>query len=121
MVKLYDTLHRTALRLIKKYGYNKAKYIRQLETTESWNNDFTTEEKIVDIIVLPSSKYSKETNRIQGNKDMLDHNYVAYMPHSDFIPNINDYFTVNGVNYTVLSMVRINPNGKDIIYKLELK
>ena len=52
---------------------------------------------------------------------MLDNNYVAYMPHSDFVPNVNDVFTVNDTTHTVQSVVRINPNGKDVLYKLELK
>mgnify|MGYP000965280731 FL=1 len=52
---------------------------------------------------------------------MVDNNYIAYMPHSNFVPTINDTFTVKGVTYSIQSVVRINPNGKDVLYKLELK
>lgn len=121
MTKLYDKLEQTALRLINKYGYNKAKYYRQVEVKNNWSNEFELEEKIVDIIVLPSSKYSRETNRLQGEKAMLDYNYNAYLSTQEFIPNINDYFIVNDTTHTVMSVIRINPNGKDVVFKLELK
>ena len=121
MTELYNKLAKTAERLIKKYGYNKAEYTRQTKTKAGWKNEFQTETVEVDIIVLPSSKYSRETFRLQGEKAMLDNNYVAYMPHSDFVPNVNDVFTVNDTTHTVQSVVRINPNGKDVLYKLDLK
>jgi hypothetical protein len=121
MANIYDRLSQTATRLIKKYGYNKAKYYRQVKTEESWNNEFETKTVLVDIIVLPSPKYSRETFRLQGERAMVDNNYIAYMPHSNFVPTINDTFTVKGVTYSIQSVVRINPNGKDVLYKLELK
>lgn len=121
MTKLYDNLEKTALRLIKTYGYNKAKYFRQESVKDGWENDFILKEEIVDIIVLPSSKYSRETNRMQGEKAMLDHNYNAFLSTQKFVPNINDYFEVNGTTYTVVSVIRYNPNGKDVVFKLELK
>lgn len=121
MADIYDRLSQTAIRLIKKYGYNKAQYNRQIKTEENWNNEFEIKSVLVDIIVLPSPKYSRETFRIQGEKAMTDNNYIAYMPHSDFVPTINDTFTVNDVTHSIQSVVRINPNGKDVVYKLELK
>lgn len=121
MTQLYNTLSKTAERLIKKYGYNSAEYIRQIETKNGWKNEFDRKVEKVNIIVLPSSKYSKETYRLQGEKAMSDNNYVAYMPYSGFVPTINDVFTVNGINHTVQSVVQINPNGKNVLFKLELK
>lgn len=121
MTVLYDRLGKTAERLIKKYGYNKAKYTRQIKAEKGWKNEFDTKVVLVDIIVLPSPKYSRETFKLQGEKAMLDNNYVAYMPYSGFTPNINDVFTVNNVTHTVNSVIRINPNGKDVLFKLELK
>ena len=118
---IYDRLALTAERLIKKYGYNKARYTRQVAVKEGWKNEFEQKTFIVDIIVLPSSKYSRETFRMQGELTMLDNNYIAYMPHSNFVPNVNDVFTVNNTTHTVMSVVRINPKGKDVLYKLELK
>lgn len=121
MTDIYNRLSQTATRLIKKYGYNKAKYYRQVKTEENWNNEFEIKTVLVDIIVLPSPKYSRETFRIQGERAMVDNNYVAYMPQTNFVPTINDTFTVKGVTYSIQSVVRINPNGKDVLYKLELK
>lgn len=121
MTKLYDNLEKTALKLIKKYGYSKSRYFRQESVKDGWENDFVITEEEVDIIVLPSSKYSRETNRMSGEKAMLDHNYNAYLSTQKFVPNVNDYFEVNGVTHTVVSVVRYNPNGKDIVFKLELK
>ena len=121
MTKLYDRLNATALRLIKKYGYSKAKYYQQVESNQDWYNEFETKELETDVIVLPSSKYSRETVKKQGDKDMVDSNYIAFIPHTNFTPKINDYFIVNDITYTILTIIRINPNGRDVIYKLELK
>lgn len=121
MVDIYDRLSETASRLINKYGYSKAEYHRQVKTQESWKNEFEIETVLVNIIVLPSPKYSRETFRLQGEKAMVDNNYIAYLPNTSFVPTINDTFTVNGTTYTIQSIVRINPNGKDVLYKLELK
>lgn len=121
MTKLYDRLEQTAIRLIETYGYNKARYFRQENVKDGWDNDFVIKEEEVDIIVLPSSKYSRETNRVQGEKGMLDHNYNAFLSTQKFVPNINDYFEVGGVTYTVVSVIRYNSNGKDVVFKLELK
>ena len=92
-----------------------------MENNQEWYSDFETKELLTDVIVLPSSKYSRETVKKQGEKDMVDNNYIAFIPHTNFVPKINDYFVVNGVTYTILTIIRINPNGKDVIYKLELK
>ena len=121
MSNLYQRLHGVASRLIKKYGYNKVLYRRQVAIASGWKNQFDVEELEVDIIVLPSSKYSKETYRLQNEKAMVDNNYIAYMPYTNFIPEINDTFVAGGVTHTVMSIVRINPNGTDILFKLELK
>ena len=121
MADIYDRLSSTAKRLIKKYGYNKAKYNRQVKSEQGWRNEFETKTVLVDIIVLPSPKYSRETFRLQGERAIVDNNYVAYMPHSNLVPTVNDTFTVNGITHSVQSIVRINPNGKDVLYKLELK
>lgn len=121
MVQLYDRLTKTAERLIKKYGYNKALYNRQSDVKNGWKNEFQTITEAVDIIVLPSPKYSRESYRLQGEKAMLDNNNIAYMPYSGFVPNINDSFKVSGKVYTVQSVVELNPNGQKILYKLELK
>lgn len=121
MVQLYNSLHNTAIRLIKKYGYSKAEYYHQIELANEWDNTFNSKLLLVDIIILPSSKYSRETYKLQSNRDLIESNYLAYMPHSNFIPTINDYLIVNGVRYEILNIIRINPNGTDIIYKMELK
>lgn len=121
MSELDRVLNETAKRLIKKYGYSKAEYNRQVEVKNGWKNEFKTETELVDIIVLPSSKYSRETFKIQGEKAMLDNNYIAYLPHTTFTPTINDNFKINDISYSVVSVVMIAPSGNSIIYKLELK
>lgn len=121
MAQIYNRLSKTAERLIKKYGYNKVEYQRQSDVKNGWKNEFQTVTVIVDIIVLPSPKYSRESFRLQGEKAMLDNNNIAYMPYSDFVPNINDSFKINNKTFTVQSVVELNPNGKQILYKLELK
>lgn len=121
MTQLYDRLNKTAHRLITKYGYNKAEFYRQLEPLQGWKNDFETVTEIVDIIVLPSPKYSRETYRLQNAKDMVDNNYIAYMADNGFTPTVNDTFKAGETIYAIQSVVAIKPNGKDIVYKMELK
>lgn len=116
-----DRFRLTAQRLIKKYGCTNVTYYQQVEVGNKWENDFQIVEKQTDVIVLPSRKYSRETDKFQGEKDMIEHNYIGYIPYSDFVPKINDSFKLNDVTYTILNVVRINPNGKDIIYQVELR
>lgn len=121
MTKLYEKLYKTVHRLITKYGYNQIEYYRQIDIANSWNNDFDIVTEIVDIIVLPSPKYSRETYRLQNAKDMVDNNYIAYLADYGFTPTVNDTFKAGETTYTIQSVVAIKPNGKDIVYKMELK
>lgn len=119
---LYLRFNLLAKRLIKKYGYSKVKLVQQTKTGNSWENDFTEKTYLTDCLIVPSSKYSKETYRLNGGKDIMENNYVAFIPHTTFKPTLNDKIVTKNEEYTIASVIAINPDGsQEIIYKLELK
>ena len=119
---LYLRFNLLAKRLIKKYGYNKVKLVHQTKTGNSWENDFVEKTYLTDCLIVPSSKYSKETYRLNGGKDIVENNYVAFIPHTTFKPTFNDKIVTKNEEYTIVSVIAINPDGsQEIIYKLELK
>ena len=119
---LYKRFNLLAKRLINKYGYSKVKLVRQVNTGNSWENDFTEKTYLTDCLIVPSSKYSKETYRLNGGKDIVENNYVAFIPHTTFKPTINDKIVTKTEEFSVVSVISINPDGsQEILYKLELK
>lgn len=119
---LYKRFNLLAKRLINKYGYSKVKLVRQVNTGNSWENDFTEKTYLTDCLIVPSSKYSKETYRLNGGKDIVENNYVAFIPHTTFKPTINDKIVTKTEEFTIVSVISINPDGsQEILYKLELK
>lgn len=121
-MSVYDSFKRLAKKLIKKYGYNNVDFVRQIKLENNiWNEEFSQEIKKVNVIILPSQKYSRETFRLQNEKNVIDSNYIAYMEHYGFVPNINDLIRTKTYTYTIVSVIEIAPNGEKIVYKLELK
>lgn len=119
---LYKRFNLLAKRLINKYGYSKVKLVRQVNTGNSWENDFTEKTYLTDCLIVPSSKYSKETYRLNGGKDIVENNYVAFIPHTTFKPTVNDKIVTKTEEFSVVSVISINPDGsQEILYKLELK
>ena len=112
-----------AHKLINKWGYQKATIARQvkLNTEEFWNSDFEIKYEKIKICILPLKKYSRETYRVEGDKTMADSSYMGYMPNYGFVPTINDKITVKDNEFTIVSVIEINPNGEKILFKLELK
>lgn len=108
--------------MIKKYGYSKAIYI-QYENGTGWRGEQTeVTHNDIEIIVLPSEKYSRETYRFQNEKDLPDSNCVAYIANIKFVPSINDKFIINGTTYTILSVDQICPDGHiQVLFRLEVK
>lgn len=119
---LYKRFNLLAKKLIKKYGYNKIRLIRQIKTGHSWENNFEEETVYTDCLIVPSSKYSKENYRLNSGKDIVENNYIGFIPHTDFIPTINDRLVTDNGEFTIVSVTNINPDGsQQILYKLELK
>lgn len=119
---LYKRFNLLAQRLIKKYGYNRVRLVRAVKTGNSWENNFEEKTVYIDCLIVPSSKYSKESYRLSGSKDIVENNYVGFIPHTNFTPTINDRIITNTGEFTVVSVININPDGsQEILYKLELK
>lgn len=119
---VFDIYYRLAHRLIKKWGYNRVDFIRQLKVENNiWNDEFSQEVKKVNVVILPSDKYSHGTYRLQNEKNIVDSNFMGFMPYHGFIPNINDLIRTKSYTYTIVSVIEISPNGEKILYKLELK
>ena len=119
---LYKRFNVLAQKLIKKYGYNKIRLIRQVKTGHSWENNFEEQTVYTDCLIVPSSKYSKENYRLNSGKDIVENNYICFIPHTDFIPTINDRIVTDTETFTIVSVTNLNPDGsQQILYKLELK
>lgn len=120
---VFDKFDKLAHKLINKWGYQKATIARQvkLNTEEFWNSDFEIKYEKIKICILPLKKYSRETYRVEGDKTMADSSYMGYMPNYGFVPTINDKITVKDNEFTIVSVIEINPNGEKILFKLELK
>ena len=120
---VFNIYYKLAHKLINKWGYQKATIARQvkLNTEEFWNSDFEIKREKIKICILPLKKYSRETYRVEGDKTMVDSNYIGYMPNYGFLPTINDKITVKDNEFTIVSVIEINPNGEKILFKLELK
>ena len=122
-MKLADKMNAVALRLIKKYGYAKAKakLIQQVQIGNSWENNFKREEFAVNIIIVPSPKYSKETAKINGKYDFVESTQLAFIADREVVPTVNDIVKTDKDEYTIQTVVKVAPDGTDIVYKLELK
>lgn len=119
---LYKRFNLLAKRLIAKYGYNKVKIVRQVKNGNSWENTFEQRTFTTDCLIVPSSKYSKESFRINGKYDIVESNYVAFIPHTNFVPTVNDKIVTKSEEFTILSVIKVNPDGsQEILYKMELK
>ena len=122
MMGVFDLYYKLAHKLIQKYGYNKVDYVQQVKVENNiWNDEFSQKVRKVNAVILPSDKYSRETFRLQNEKNIIDSNYIAFMPYSGFVPNINDLIRTNTYTHTILSVKELAPNGEKVLYKLELK
>lgn len=119
---LYKRFNKLAYRLISKYGYKSVKFVQQTKTGNSWENNFETKTIQTKCIIVPSPKYAKESSKLNGAYDVVESNYVAFIPYTTFIPTLNDKIVTNDKEYSIVSVTRVNPDGQqDILFKLELK
>ena len=119
---VFNIYYKLAHKLIKKYGYNKVDYVQQVKVENNiWNDEFSQKIRKVNIVILPSDKYSRETFRLQNEKNIVDSNYIGFIPNHGFVPNLNDLIRTDTYTYTILSVREISPNGEKVLYKLDLK
>lgn len=119
---LYKRFNLIAKRLIAKYGYSKVKIVKQIKNGNSWENNFEEQTFLTNCVIVPSSKYSKESFRINGKYDIVENNYIAFIPHTNFTPTVNDKIVTKNDEFTVVSVIKVNPDGsQEILYKLELQ
>lgn len=121
MMNYADEYLELANELLTEYSYSDAFY-RKIAKDEITGEIITEEEFQIKIVILPSPKYSKET--LKYKEQVIDSDYLAYMyPLEQVNVGLNDviYDLLTDTTFTIEHVVKLAPNGKNILYKLGLK
>lgn len=122
MSAFYEKMAKVADRLISKFGKTEVDYFHVIEKGEDWDKALFVEEHKVNLIILPSDKYSKEVLRLNSSFNIVDSDNLVFMSDVDFKPSLSDYFVLNGKKYTIINVVNIEPDGQtNVVYKLGVK